>query len=46
MIWYGDFSYIAAVKWCDFKSDYNKYLDAAYERQNNLDDYDIVKTIT
>lgn len=45
-IWYGDSSYIAAVKWCDFKSDYNKYLDAAYERQNNLDDYDIVKTIT
>lgn len=45
-IWYGDFSYIAAVKWCDFKKDYNKYIDAAYDRQNNIDNYDIVKTIS
>ena len=44
-IWYGDYSYIAAVKWCDFKSNYNKYIDAAYERQKNIDDYEIVKTI-
>lgn len=44
-IWYGDCSYITAVKWCDFKSDYNKYIDAAYERQNNIDNYDIVKTV-
>ena len=44
-IWYGDCSYIAAVKWCDFKSNYNKYIDAAYERQKNIDDYEIVKTI-
>lgn len=45
-IWYGDCSYIAAVRWCDFKSDYSKYIDAAYERQNNIDDYDITKTIS
>lgn len=45
-IWYGDCSYIAAVKWCDFKADYNKYINAAYERQNNIDDYEIVKTIS
>ena len=45
-IWYGDVSYIAAVKWCDFKSDYNKYIDAAYDRQDNIDNYDIVKTIS
>ena len=44
-IWYGDFSYIAAVRWCDFKVDYNKYIDSAYERQNNIDYYEIVKTI-
>ena len=45
-IWYGDVSYISAVKWCDFKTDYNKYIDAAYERQNNIDNYEIVKTIS
>lgn len=45
-IWYGDCSYIAAVKWCDFKADYNKYINAAYERQNNIDDYEIVKTLS
>lgn len=44
-IWYGDCSYIAAVKWSDFKSNYNKYIDTAYERQKNIDDYEIVKTI-
>lgn len=45
-IWYGDFSYIAAVKWCDFKNDYNKYIEVAYERQTSIDDYDITKTIS
>lgn len=44
--WYGACSYIAAVKWCNFKSDYNKYINAAYERQDNIDSYDIVKTIS
>ena len=45
-IWCGDCSYIAAVKWCDFKADYNKYLEAAYERQDNIDAYEIVKTLS
>ncbi len=45
-IWYGDYSYIAAVKWCDFKNNYNKYIDAAYERQNNIENYAIVKTLS
>ncbi len=45
-IWYGDCSYIAAVKWCDFKNGYSKYIDAAYKRQDNIDNYDIVKTIS
>ncbi|MDF2854547.1 MAG: hypothetical protein K0Q87_398 [Neobacillus sp.] len=44
-IWYGDFSYIGAVKWKDFKTNVNKYINAAYERQDNINDYDIVKTI-
>lgn len=45
-IWYGEYSYIAAVKWRDFKSDYGKYIDSAYERQEKLKDYKITKTIT
>lgn len=45
-IWYGDFSYIGAVKWKDFKADADKYINAAYNRQDNIDDYDIVKTIS
>lgn len=44
-IWYGDCSYIASVKWCDFRSNCNKYINEAYERQKNIDDYEIVKTI-
>jgi hypothetical protein len=44
-IWYGECSYIAAVKWEEFIGDYNKYFDAAYDRRDNIDDYDIVKTI-
>lgn len=45
-IWHGVCSYIEAVKWCDFKSDYNKYIDAAYKRQDDIDSYNIVKTIS
>lgn len=44
-IWTGICSYIEAVKWEDFKKNYNKYVEAAVERQNNIDRYDIVKTI-
>ena len=44
-IWYGETSYIEAVRWSDFNSDHNKYIEKAYERQNNLDDYEITKTI-
>ena len=45
-IWYGDFSYIAAVRWKDFIGNYNKYFDNAYNRQSNIDNYSIVKDIT
>ncbi|NLA26049.1 MAG: hypothetical protein GX878_01490 [Firmicutes bacterium] len=44
-IWYGAFSYSGAVRWCDFKSDYNKHLDAAYSRRDDVDSYNIVKYI-
>lgn len=44
-IWDCDCSYIAAVKWNVFKNNYDEYISSAYERQKNIDDYDIVKTI-
>lgn len=45
-IWYGDFSYIAAVRWKDFVVNYIKYFDNAYNRQSNIDNYSIVKDIS
>lgn len=44
-IWYGEHSYIAAVKWEDFIANYNKYFNAAYDRRDNIENYEIVKTI-
>jgi len=45
-IWQDSYcSYIKAVKWNDFKKDVQKYINKSYERQENVDDYDIVKTI-
>lgn len=44
-IWHGTCSYIEAVKWCDFISDINKYIDAAYDRQNDISNYEICKEI-
>lgn len=38
-------SYIGAVKWDDFIADYKKYIDAAIERQDNIDDYNIRKEV-
>lgn len=45
-IWYGDYSYISAIKWKEFKTNCDKYIDNAYERQKNLDKYEITKTIS
>jgi hypothetical protein len=45
-IWYGDCCYISAVKWSDFIINYGNYLDAAYQRQEKIDDYNIVKIIS
>lgn len=44
-IWRGECSYIAAVKWEDFKENYNIYVEEAVERQRNIDNYEIVKNI-
>ena len=40
-IWKGEFSYIRSVKWEDFIKNTEPYIDAAYERQKNIEDYDI-----
>ncbi len=45
IIWYGECSYIKAVKWCDFIKDINKYVDEAYERQDDISNYDIYKEV-
>ena len=44
-IWTGTCSYIEAVKWVDFISDYQKYIDKAVDRQDNIDEYDICKEV-
>lgn len=44
-IWSGTCSYIEAVKWSNFIKDYQKYVDSAIERQNNIDEYTIRKEI-
>ncbi len=44
-VYLGYSSYIYSVKWSDFKSDINKYLDIAFTINDNIDDYDIKKTI-
>lgn len=44
-IWIGDCSYIKAVKWKDFIQNMNKYIDEAYERQDNIDNYNIYKEL-
>lgn len=46
VIWYGDVSYIEAVKWSDFIINVDKYIGAAYQRQSNIDNYNIEKNIT
>ncbi len=45
IIWHGKCSYIEAVKWCDFINDVNKYIDEAYERQDDILNYDIHKEV-
>ena len=44
-IWYGEYSYIKAVKWIDFISSYSSYIESACERQDNIEDYVICKEV-
>ena len=44
-VWTGTCSYIEAVKWSEFISDYQKYIDKAEDRQSNIDEYKIRKEI-
>ena len=44
-VYYGDSSYMYCVKWDDFISDVNKYIDKAYEIRDKIDDYDIQKEV-
>lgn len=45
IIWYGNYSYIEAVKWEDFINNYNYYIELTCERQKNIEDYEIEKEI-
>ncbi len=40
-IWRGEHSYIRSVRWSDFIETPTTYINAAYERQNHIEDYDI-----
>lgn len=44
-IWYGEYSYIKAVKWSAFIKSYSTYIKSACERQDCIDDYDICKEV-
>lgn len=38
-------SYVVTVKWDDFISNFNKYIDEAIEHKENIDNYNIIKLI-
>ena len=44
-IWTGTCSYIEAVKWSNFIKDYQKYVNAAVERKDNIDEYELCKEV-
>jgi hypothetical protein len=44
-IFTGDHSYISVVKWCNFKSNVNNHLDTAVRINQNISEYEIVKTV-
>jgi hypothetical protein len=44
-IYLGDSSYIETVKWKDFISNIDHYLDKAYSINENIENYKIVKTV-
>ncbi len=44
-VYLGNPSYIYSVKWSNFIGDVRKYLDMAFENNDNKDDYTIIKTV-
>lgn len=44
-IWTGTCSYIEAVKWSNFFSNYQKYINSAVDRQDHIDEYNICKEV-
>ena len=44
-VYIGFSSYIHSVKWCDFIQDKEKYLKIAEDIRDNIDDYNITKTV-
>lgn len=44
-IWTGACSYIEAVKWSNFVTNYQKYINSAVDRQDHIDEYDICKEV-
>lgn len=44
-VWTGTCSYIESVKWSDFISDYQKYVNSAVSRQDHIDEYKIEKEV-
>jgi hypothetical protein len=45
IVWHGESSYIEAVRWDNFISNYKKYIEAACARQDNIEDYEICKDV-
>lgn len=44
-VWSGTCSYIEAVKWSNFISNYQYYVDKAVDRQNHIAEYNICKEV-
>jgi hypothetical protein len=44
-VYRGESSYIRSVKWSDFVTDVDKYIDISLEINKNIDDYNICKTV-
>jgi len=44
-IWHGNCSYIEAIRWCDFISDVDKYINQPYDRQEDISNYNIHKDL-
>lgn len=44
-IWHGSASYVEAVRWDSFESDPERYIGEAYKRLDDIESYEICKTV-